>query len=271
VLFWNLAENAAILPHVRSLGLNRSIDIFLLAESPKNLTPALTGLNQLRRGRYREAGLAPLKVRVLTRLGAPDFDHLFSTIAGETAIWAVRAPKLTPPELLLAVTHLPAKTGGHTDVGQASDARDVTAELGAFEDQRQHQNTVFVGDFNMNPYDPGLIHVTGVHGLMTRELARKGERTHRRRKYRRFYNPMWGFFGDRTPGPAGTHYWRSSQPHNTHWSMLDQVVLRSAVMDRLAVLEILDHDGKHSLLAPDGAPDKTHLSDHLPIFFQLDV
>jgi hypothetical protein len=47
VLFWNLAENAATLPHVHCLGLNRSIDIFLFAESPDDLNPALAALNTI--------------------------------------------------------------------------------------------------------------------------------------------------------------------------------------------------------------------------------
>ena len=271
VLFWNLAENAAILPHVGCLGRRRSVDIFLFAESPVDLGPALAGLNMLRRGTYREAGIGRPKVRMLARLTSPDLDHLFTTIGGETTVWSIRAPKMTPPEVLLAVTHLPAKLGGHTDAGQAKDAGDVSAELADFEDRRNHRNTVFVGDFNMNPFDPGMTLVTGVHGLMTAQLARRSDRKYRNRAYRRFYNPMWGLFGDRTPGPAGTHYWRSSQPHNTHWAMLDQVLVRPALIDKLATLAILDHDGKHSLLAADGAPDKKYLSDHLPIFFTLDV
>ncbi|HEY7328913.1 MAG TPA: hypothetical protein VH592_14815, partial [Gemmataceae bacterium] len=123
----------------------------------------------------------------------------------------------------------------------------------------------------MNPYDPGMTLVTGIHALMTAQLARMRDRLYRKRRYRRFYNPMWGLFGDRTQGPAGTHYWRSNQPHNTHWAMFDQVLIRPALIDRLSTLEILDHDGKHSLLAADGAPDKGHLSDHLPIHFELDI
>jgi endonuclease/exonuclease/phosphatase family metal-dependent hydrolase len=271
VLFWNLAENPDILPHVRCLGRNRSVDIFLFAESPDNLGPALKGLNTLRRGTYKETGKARLKVRVISRLGPPEFNHLFTTLGRETAIWSIRAPKLVPPEILLAVTHLPSKAGGHSDAGQAKDAGDVASELAGIEDKRNHRNTVFVGDFNMNPYDPGMTLVTGVHGLMTTRLAQMPDRLYRNRRYRRFYNPMWGFFGDRTPGPAGTHYWRSHQPHNTHWGMLDQVLIRPALINQLATVEILDHDGKHSLLASDGAPNNDHLSDHLPIYFQLDV
>jgi hypothetical protein len=271
ILFWNLAGNPAILPHLRCLGRNRSVDIFLLAESPADLGAAVEGLNTLRRGIYREAGRVRPKVRVLTRLAPPEFDHLFTTIGGETGIWSIRAPKLIPSEVLLATTHLPAKVGGHTAAAQAQDAGDVAAELAEFEDGRNHRNTVFVGDFNMNPYDPGMTLVMGVHGLMTAQLARKGDRLYRKRRYRRFYNPMWGFFGDRTHGPAGTHFWRSAQPHNTHWAMFDQVLLRPALINSLAHLEILENDGQHSLLAVDGAPDKAHLSDHLPIIFQLDV
>jgi hypothetical protein len=271
VLFWNLAENPATLLHVGCLGRGRSIDILLFAESPDDLGPALDGLNKLRRGTYREAGKVRTKVRVLTRLGPLDFDHLFTTVGRETAIWSIRAPQLDPKEVLLAVTHLPAKAGGHTEAGQAGDAIRVAAELAEFEDRQNHRNTVFVGDFNMNPYDPGMTLVTGIHGLMTAQLARKEDRRYRRQIFRRFYNPMWGLFGDRTPGAAGTHYWRSHQPHNTHWAMLNQVLLRPALIDRLARLEILDSDGRHSLLARDGAPDRRSLSDHLPVFFELDI
>ncbi len=271
VLFWNLAENAGILPHVECLGRSHSIDIFLFAESPNDLSTALMGLNTLRRGLYREVGKVPSKVRVLSRLPAQNIDHLFTTIAGETTIWSIQAPKMNPREVLLAVTHLPAKAGGRTDAAQASDVGDVAAELAQFEDRRNHRQTVFVGDFNMNPYDPGMTLVTGVHGLMTAQLARKGDRLYRKRKYRRFYNPMWGLFGDRTGGPAGTHYWRSHQPHNTHWAMLDQVLLRPSLIDKLTDLAILDSDGRHSLLGRDGIPHKEHLSDHLPIFFELDI
>jgi len=113
--------------------------------------------------------------------------------------------------------------------------------------------------------------VTGMHGLMTRKLAEMPDRTHLGLPRRRFYNPMWGLFGDRTPGPAGTHYWRSSVLHNPHWGMMDQVLVRAAMIDRLNELAILESDGTHTLLASDAAPDRKHLSDHLPVMFRLDV
>jgi endonuclease/exonuclease/phosphatase family metal-dependent hydrolase len=161
--------------------------------------------------------------------------------------------------------------GGATQFTQAALASQVAAEIAEIEDERSHRNTVFVGDFNMSPFDPGMTLVTGMHGLMTQQLAEKADRRHHSKNYRRFYNPMWGFFGDRTPGPPGTHYWRSSVIENHHWAILDQVLLRSSIASKLHTLNIIANDGTHSLFGNDGAPDKRVLSDHLPIHFALDI
>jgi hypothetical protein len=270
ILFWNIAKNPSILEHLTCLIKKFPIDVILLAESPDDLNFVLSGLNGLELGSYIESYNVRPKVRALTRLHPPHFDHLLSS-SGDIAIWSIRAPRINPPEVLLAAVHLPAKMGGQTDVGQAMVASRVAAELAAFEDSRHHRNTVIVGDFNMNPYDPGMIMVDGIHALMTRRLAQKQDRSYRNSLYRRFYNPMWGLFGDRTHGPAGTHFWRSSLPHNTHWAMHDQVLLRPNLIGTLTRLEILDQDGEHGLLAKDGHPDKNYLSDHLPILLELDI
>lgn len=187
------------------------------------------------------------------------------------AIWSVRAPKLDPPEALVVGVHLLSKAGGNTEADQLSVAMEVGKELIDVEDEREHRNTVVIGDFNMQPYDEGMTIVTGFHGLMTKALAQLPDRIHRQQPRPRFYNPMWGLFGDRTPGPAGSFYWHSSVLHNTHWQIFDQVLVRSALIDHLNDLRILDDDGNHALVGSGGGPDGNHLSDHLPILARLDV
>jgi hypothetical protein len=270
-LFWNIAKNTNIFPHIACLGRHRSIDVFLLAESPDDVNPAIIELNNLRRGKYREASKAKTKVRMLTRLQPPSPDHVFTTLAGETSVWSINPSRIDALEILIAATHLPSKFGGNTELDQALVASDVSAALAKLEDIRNHRRTVLVGDFNMNPYDPGMTHVEGFHGLMTEKLASVADRRYRKGLYRRFYNPMWGFFGDRTTGPAGTHYWWSGAPHSTHWAMFDQVLIRPSLIGALSSLEILAHDGAHSLLESRGYPNKSHLSDHLPILFVLNI
>ena len=271
VLFWNLARNAATLPHLECLAKSHDVDVFLLAEAPKDLNLGLTKLNALGAGLYQEPAFPRPKVRVLTRMASSDFKAVFTGDARDMTIWAARSTKLPAGEVLLAVVHLPSKMGGNTSENQLILAGHVSREIVEQENDRRHQNTIVVGDFNMNPFDAGMTHVTGFHGHMTRALAERRDRDHRGNRYRRFYNPMWGHFGDQTSGPAGTYYWDSSVPSNHYWSIFDQVLIRPAMIDYLTGLEILDHDKVHPLTRANKIPYKKHLSDHLPIIFKIDI
>jgi hypothetical protein len=272
VAFWNVRKKPDVLSHLSCLAKNLGVDVFLLAEAPHDLTPALPALNGLGAGAYAEADNAGCKVRALTRLPPPEFVHRLTGIAGDVAVWSVRAPAMTPvPEVLLAGVHLPSKFGGMSEASQAVVACEVVREINELEDARNHRNTAVVGDFNMHPYDEGMTSAAAFHGLMTARLAGLPDREYRGRPCRRLYNPMWGLLGDRTPGPAGTYRWASSVPHNTHWGMLDQVLLRKDLIGRLTGLEILGSDGVHNLLGVDDFPDPDHFSDHLPVLLRLDV
>ena len=106
---------------------------------------------------------------------------------------------------------------------------------------------------------------------MTRRLAELPDHVYREMRYRRFYNPMWGLFGDRTPGPPGSYYWEADAPHNPLWCMLDQLLLRPGLIDRLKDLRLLDHDGTQSLTKNNGRPDEEQSSDHFPLLFALET
>jgi endonuclease/exonuclease/phosphatase family metal-dependent hydrolase len=140
------------------------------------------------------------------------------------------------------------------------------------EDDRDHRRTVAVGDFNMNPFEPGLVATKAFHGVMTKRLAHTVNRLSRRADYPCFYNPMWQLFGDRTPQPPGTHFFmNTTDVTNQFWHIYDQVLLRPALMDKLQQLHILDSDGLESLVTKEGRPRRSMFSDHLPIYFQLDL
>jgi hypothetical protein len=111
----------------------------------------------------------------------------------------------------------------------------------------------------------------GFHGFMTKKLARRPDRILDGISRRRFYNPMWGAFGDRTPGPAGSYYWKASNEENTHWAMLDQVLIRPGLIERLEGVRILDHDGTHPLVGENGIPNRDKYSDHLPLVFSIEL
>jgi len=125
----------------------------------------------------------------------------------------------------------------------------------------------------MDPFEPGLLSAEGLHAVMTRRIAMRETRKILDQEYPFFYNPMWGFFGDLTRGPAGTYYYRSSELIAQFWHLFDQVLVRPELLrhfnpDRLQILQSV---GGISLIGDSGYPDSKVASDHLPVSFTLDV
>jgi hypothetical protein len=121
----------------------------------------------------------------------------------------------------------------------------------------------------MNPFDDGVVSGHGFHAVMTKAKALEGHRSVDGAPSPFFYNPMWGFFGDRTDGPPGSYYFSSSEPVNHFWNIYDQVLVRPDLIERLGELRILVHDGLEPLVTKNGLPNKNSCSDHLPVMFRL--
>lgn len=271
VLFWNIDGNTNALQHLACLASSCGIDVFLIAECPKDLSNGLRELNRLDIGMYQESFSGEAKVRALTRLKPDVFRHRFTGIGRDLVVWSLRATNVSKGEILLASVHLSSAVGGFNESDQATLAQEVVYELNQLEDRLGHRNTALVGDFNMNPYHDGMTSATGFHGQMTRQLAGQIDRVYHKRSRRRFYNPMWRLFGDHTDEPPGSYYWDSSAPHNHHWHLLDQLLIRMEIIGQLSGLRILTEDGKHSLIDSSHVPDRKQFSDHLPILFRLDL
>ena len=185
------------------------------------------------------------------------------------AIWSVKAGK--PPGILLAAAHFVGKSHQGPDE-QGLLAAELAKEITRVEDAVGHERTVLVGDLNMNPFEVGVTGAPALHAVMTRQLAARSERTVEGKAYRFFYNPMWGFFGDRTEVPPGTYYHRSASAGDIFWHMIDQVLVRPGLMDNLHDLEIVDRIGEETLLSQSGGlPRVGTFSDHLPLAFRLEL
>ncbi|MCI0639750.1 MAG: hypothetical protein L0Y72_18350 [Gemmataceae bacterium] len=201
----------------------------------------------------------------------------FGSVLKEADHYFIRT--LTPPggiEIVLAMAHLASPSykdlrARHSRfIGFASDIRDVERAAG-------NDRTVVVGDLNVNPFDDALLDVRGLSALADRNtVLRKDPRRFGRRQveeFRLFYNPMWSHFGDAVQ-PAGTYYYDKSNPEvDPLWNIFDQVLLRPSVLDRFRNknLKILTTDGTVSFIWDDGRPNGDVYSDHLPIWFQLDL
>jgi len=171
---------------------------------------------------------------------------------------------------LVACVHLWDRMSVPTPEGRQSRAQEIAMDIRKVEEVAGHRRTILVGDFNMNPFEGGMIDSKGMHGIMSRQLARTMERMGARQDYPCFYNPMWGCFGDLHPGPPGTYFFsNSSDPTNHFWNVYDQVLVRPELMDKLSAVEVLESDGQDPLVTKQGRPRKGSHADHLPLFFQL--
>lgn len=135
-----------------------------------------------------------------------------------------------------------------------------------------HTRTILLGDLNANPFDIALVSSAGLNATMSKEIAIRRTRIIQSRKYPFFYNPMWSLLGDNTPGPPGTFFFRQAEDVCYYWHMIDQVLLRPELMQKLAenTPNIITNAGDLDLLSK-GRPNRYNYSDHLPILFRLNV
>jgi len=174
-------------------------------------------------------------------------------------------------EVLVAAVHLPSKLFWSGE-SQSFECVELAQRIADEEDRAGHQRTVLVGDMNMSPFEPGMVSTVGLSGVMSRRIAERATRVVQGRKYRLFYNPMWGHFGDLHDDTAGSYFHDNAEHTNYFWHIFDQVLLRPELAKQFdpKQLSILKSVGTRSLVRSDGRPDATLYSDHLPIVFELE-
>ena len=265
-LFWNI-NRKDLQRSIASLARQYDIDVLMLAECEIEVGILLRELNEEGRfGYHYSPGIVCEKIKVFTR-----FPREFIMPVDEADRLTIR--HLRPPEstdILLAIIHSPSKLHWSKS-SQAAECTVLSDSIKEAEDRIGHTRTVLVGDLNMNPFEDGMVNANGLHGMMSRGIAQKGTRFVQSREYPFFYNTMWGLFGDGTPGPSGTYYYRNSEHTAFFWNMFDQVLIRPDLLSRFdnEGLEILESDGEVSFLSDEGLPDTNAASDHLPVMFRL--
>ncbi|HEY3278123.1 MAG TPA: endonuclease/exonuclease/phosphatase family protein [Syntrophorhabdaceae bacterium] len=264
-LFWNL-NRKPIQQKVVNICINFDIDVMMLIESTIDDSVLLYKLNTAGdNGYYFSDGIGCKDIKIFSRFSGDYLQPFFES--ERLTIRKVNLPGCT--EFLLAVNHFPSRLHWSGE-SQAFESTRLSSQIKRAEKDAGHKRTVLVGDLNMNPFHDGLVSANGLHGVMSSKIARRIARTVQGEDYPFFYNPMWNFFGDRTPGPPGTYYYNNAEHKVFFWNIFDQVLIRPELLDNFIAdeLRILESDGAHSLLSETGLPKG---SDHLPILFKLDI
>ena len=265
-LFWNVRRKD-LGEMVAQASRQADADLVLLAEC-REPVEVLLQLNASSSRLYRHLARLGGRIDIFSRLPDTSLKAL-----GDYDGLSFR--HLRPPigkDILLVAAHLPSKLH-MSDIEQTLHCATLSAKIEHFEAELGHQRTVVVGDFNVNPFEAGLVSAQSFHATSSRSIALRGTRVVQGREYAFFYNPMWNHFGDRGPSPPGTYFYSSSSAMNLFWNMFDQVLIRPELLSAFddESIQILTAVGEHSLLAEDGKPNGVTASDHLPIVFSINL
>lgn len=170
---------------------------------------------------------------------------------------------------IFCCVHLPSQIYNSSNGMRKIAINRIVSDIASTESELNSENTLIVGDFNVEPYDYECLDATQFHGIPFYEEAAKKIRHISGEEFKMFYNPMWNFYGDNDK-PFGTYYYSGNDSSNTFWKIYDQVLLRPSLRKRFvdSSLQIITETSSCYLLNNRGHPDKK-ISDHLPIIFEL--
>ncbi|MCR4317971.1 MAG: hypothetical protein NUW37_16630 [Planctomycetes bacterium] len=267
VVFWNVHDRVEIQMLV-SIANDNNADILLLAEFNSDVGELVQTLNSSSNRRYTELrGIPGQKITAISTFGPDDFD--FSE-QKQGLILHFRKPGFLPT--IIACVHLPSKReSDEAEADQAYYARDFALVLRTIEQDYKHSNTLIIGDFNMNPWESGMMDADAFNSIPCLKTAPRSGlyRVFGKSEYSFFYNPTWNLLGDWNGAP-GSFFYGSVGLKSLYWNMFDQIIMRPDMAERLNKdsFRILTSSFDANLLNNLGRPG---ISDHLPIYFELDL
>jgi len=181
-------------------------------------------------------------------------------------------------DILLGAVHL--VSGLHRERSERKSEADPLARAvrdAEREPQVGHERTILVGDFNLNPFDDGMIFPDGFGAMMTKGLVRKSRRSPGQ-ICGRFFNPIWSRLGQEADdAPPGTYYWNKNRSLNIYWNYLDQVLVGADLLDHFPaeqfriLTSIPGPSGPRPLIRETERHWVIDISDHVPLIFDVDL
>ena len=261
-LFWNVNKkpNAEC---IASICKKHDVDIIILAENSLDGPKLLLQINNLQDRTY----ISPFNTspRLSFFLRYPESSLKLITDDGGVAIRHVIPP--VGRDVILVAVHLHSKMYMSSEE-QIFEATRVSNAIEEAEVRIGHENSLVIGDLNMNPFEAGVVGADGLHGVMDRHIALSLSRKVLGKDKKFFYNPMWSRMGDASLGPPGTYFYRGGMI-SYFWNTFDQVLIRPALLKYFSddQLEIVTEIEDISLIS--GNKIDTSFSDHLPIILTL--
>ena len=264
LLFWN-TNRRDLSDLVAVLAREIRADIIILAECTAEIAILLRALNSEGGPFYEPDPGISTRLKILSLYPEGHVVAVRDTVG-------VSIRHYMPPvgaSFLLAAVHLSSKLH-QADQDQNFLSTRVVQVVQEAERQVNHSRTIVLGDFNMNPFEHGMVAARGFHAIMDRRIALQKARVIQAEEHSFFYNPMWSHLGDCRRVP-GTYFYNTGSYVNFFWNIFDQILIRPSVLPAFSdeSIEVVTSIEGISLLSAAGRPDAKNFSDHLPIVARL--
>lgn len=275
VMFWNINGRGNSFVN-KLLSVSEDVDILLLAESriDDSIIKEKIKLNRvLFKSEFDEINLTP---KLYSNISPGILEHYSNAPSKRLCFFTLQTKEFG--EIILAGLHFPSKAtyNGETQLSFASNYSKWIKEI---EEQRNHKRTLVFGDFNMNPFEEGMIQPQAFNATLSAEVAKSGQRTSHYEKFDYFYNPMWNWLGDREYHSgrnklAGSFYYKTtSDATQIYWNVFDKVIVRPQLIDAIdySSLKIIEALPMVEFILQGSKNKADNLVDHLPLLFTLNV
>ncbi|HDX5826427.1 TPA: endonuclease/exonuclease/phosphatase family protein, partial [Acinetobacter baumannii] len=158
------------------------------------------------------------KYHYLIRNGNSDVQNFTMTSATRTFKYGqkYKFSLLNEEKITIYLSHWPSKLN---DVSLQIVSIAERLRVNIEDELNETKNIILVGDYNVEPYDPAVVH----------QLQSSREKTIVSKKPNVFYNPCWKFlvpsFQLKSLNTHGTYYYANGQFH--HWHVIDQIMFSS--------------------------------------------
>lgn len=265
-LFWNLYKKNLIVP-LSDLIIENKADIVSLAEAENlDINATLTHLST-EGYEFKDVQICTQNdIRVLAK------KEINIIPFKEEQHYSIYKIKNNEVDGLLIVVHLISKMN-KSDEAQYNRACNIAKELGKCENDIFRENdkkTIIVGDFNMQPYEPGMCSGYGFNATMSANHAEKVTRKVDGDTTYLYYNPMWALMGANNPVQGSYYNACDKNDHAIYWYSFDSVLLRPWFIKKFNwdYFKIIEKTSSHNFV-PNTTIDKGKYSDHLPIKFEI--
>lgn len=264
-LYWNV-NNKNLACYISEVCLENKADVLILAEHKSVDLDYLTRKLNEKEFMFEIENIIPnSRILLLHKRG------IQIKVVKESRYYSAFKLKHDEEQILIFALHLPSKYAQETsDLNMYTSQ--IIREFEQIEEERKISRSLVVGDFNMSPFDEGMISALGFNAVMSTEIARKKSRKVLNQERKFYYNPMWHMMGNDDHDCKGTFYY-SSSTKSFYWYTYDQVILRPQLIDNFSMdnLRIINKINDKSLITKSNVPNKKEISDHLPIKFKINM